>query len=223
LKIRFIGDVHGKKKAYFKLIKGCEQSIQVGDMGIGFTKFPKEWDKNHQFIRGNHDNPSLCKKHPNYIGDSSLRICSTGTKIFFLSGGFSIDWEWRQSYNLASNSNKLIWWRAEELAEYQLVEAINEAKKFKPDIIVSHTCPNSIKDMIIGGNAEDKKKFKSRTEYALQELFEDYQPKLWVFGHFHTNQLIEKNGTNFVCLKELGVMDLETLEDGSFKIEGDIE
>jgi len=35
-KTRFIGDVHGKFGAYKRLIAGCERSVQVGDMGVGF-------------------------------------------------------------------------------------------------------------------------------------------------------------------------------------------
>ena len=32
----FIGDVHGKYNRYRDIIRDCENTIQVGDMGIGF-------------------------------------------------------------------------------------------------------------------------------------------------------------------------------------------
>ncbi len=67
-KMHFIGDVHGYVKTYLKYInrriKG--PSIQVGDMGMGFVKFPDSWDDQHTFIRGNHDDPEVCQAHPNY-------------------------------------------------------------------------------------------------------------------------------------------------------------
>jgi len=64
----FIGDVHGKYQQYKKLIRSSPSTIQVGDMGIGFRRWPHgEFqtnppydlmvETNARFIRGNHDNP----------------------------------------------------------------------------------------------------------------------------------------------------------------------
>ena len=36
-KMRFIDDVHGKIDQYLKIIADCDESIQVGDMGVGFV------------------------------------------------------------------------------------------------------------------------------------------------------------------------------------------
>ena len=69
--MRFIGDVHGKWKKYKRIIKDCDASIQVGDLGLGFVR-KHGWSAgqiysnpphyamvkgDHKFIRGNHDNP----------------------------------------------------------------------------------------------------------------------------------------------------------------------
>jgi len=36
-KITFIGDVHGRIPEYLDLIKDCEYSIQLGDMGFDYS------------------------------------------------------------------------------------------------------------------------------------------------------------------------------------------
>jgi calcineurin-like phosphoesterase family protein len=99
MNIRFIGDVHGHWHRYKKRIKDVETSIQVGDFGVGF--YTPYTDKlvggnppydhmckgNHRFIRGNHDNPSFCKKHPFWIPDGTM----IHDKIFCVGGAASID------------------------------------------------------------------------------------------------------------------------------------
>lgn len=65
-KLSFIGDCHGLFQRYETLIKDKENTIQVGDMGVGFLRWPhgepsanpphaKMVAGNHRFIRGNHD------------------------------------------------------------------------------------------------------------------------------------------------------------------------
>ena len=70
----FIGDVHGKFGPYKRICKEYRDTIQVGDMGVGFIdrytnrsySNPPHYAMkagNHRFIRGNHDNPGVCRKH----------------------------------------------------------------------------------------------------------------------------------------------------------------
>lgn len=68
--MRFIGDCHGKFNAYLEIVKDCPESIQVGDFGAGFVPLP-DVNKDHFFIRGNHDNPTICKTSRNWIEDGS--------------------------------------------------------------------------------------------------------------------------------------------------------
>jgi hypothetical protein len=77
-KITIIGDVHGKTGEYVHKLQKLgpnAQSIQVGDMGLGFkgvglpppgASMPKG---NHKFFRGNHDDPAKCRANPYYLGD----------------------------------------------------------------------------------------------------------------------------------------------------------
>jgi Icc-related predicted phosphoesterase len=43
----------------------------------------------------------------------------------------------------------------------------------------------------------------------LHMMFQEHQPKLWVFGHHHQSKDVQINGTRFVCLNELETMTLE--------------
>ena len=108
----FVGDNHSQFATYsyilFKMQHkggqiGVDCSLQLGDMGIGFNdrdpKFSKDnlsWfpeiDLNHKFIRGNHDNPAMCKSHPNYLGDWGYL---SDPNIFYVSGGYSVDYMYR--------------------------------------------------------------------------------------------------------------------------------
>src|SRR5712671_5809644 len=97
----FIGDVHGKFDRYKAIIREHPNTIQVGDMGVGFRRWPHgeyqsnpPYDEmvkaNAYFIRGNHDNPAVCKRHTQYIPDSMVQ-----NDTMFIGGGYSIDWQYR--------------------------------------------------------------------------------------------------------------------------------
>jgi predicted phosphodiesterase len=71
--IILIGDIHGRIPDYLRLVATLQpgsRSIALGDVYIGrpgvhLPELPPE----HKFIRGNHDDPKLCREHPNYLGD----------------------------------------------------------------------------------------------------------------------------------------------------------
>src|SRR5687767_13552182 len=103
--IRFIGDVHGKFEQYKRLIKDTTNSIQVGDMGVGFLKTsgPRVGEEtgnpphyamvrgNHRFIRGNHDSPAACSRHSQFIKDGTVE-----GNMMFVGGALSVDKHLRQ-------------------------------------------------------------------------------------------------------------------------------
>jgi len=113
--------------------------------------------------------------------------------IFYVSGGYSVDH--------TSRIPDLTWWAEEELSEIQMNSAIELYKKSKPKIMVSHECPLGVKiDFVTNTWKFD---YNSRTEWALQKMFEIHQPEYWIFGHHHQKKELDKNGTHFVCLHEL--------------------
>ena len=122
MEMTFIGDCHGLFSRYEKIIEKFPNSIQIGDMGVGFKKWCKltetfiftsnpPYDKmvktNARFIRGNHDNPSVCAKHSQWIADGHTETTENGTKIMYIGGAWSIDHEYR--------TEDVSWWADEEI------------------------------------------------------------------------------------------------------------
>lgn len=213
--IRFIGDVHGKFGRYKRILEESPHpTIQVGDMGVGFRNVGTGgWSSNppydqmaaggHRFERGNHDNPEVCAKHTQWIPDGH-----TENGMMFVGGALSID----RAYRIEGYS----WWPDEELPEGRLAELVMEFVNYRPKIMVTHECPEVIAERIVGripkldgGTWKMDPRFRSRTRIAFQRMAELYQPKLWIFGHWHVPFDEVVGGTRFVCLPELAFMDVD--------------
>lgn len=199
----FIGDVHGKFRAYREIIRDVPASIQVGDMGVGFinpaTDRPTEnppYDAmvqgNHRFIRGNHDNPGVCRKHSQWIKDGAVE-----GDIMFIGGAYSIDKDYR--------TPNYTWWADEELSDDEFDLMVPIALAAQPKIMVTHDCPTEVCAQMY---ASHHRFDDSRTEIGLQKVFEAHQPDLWIYGHHHISfdQII--NGTRFICLPELATIEV---------------
>lgn len=178
--IRCIGDVHGIFDKYNELIKSEYPTIQVGDFGAGFGPFPKMQNKD-AYIRGNHDNPAICKEHLNWIADGHVEH-----NIMFIGGGLSRDRDMR--------TIGVDWWDDEELSYEELENMIDLAEKEKPAIIISHECPKSI-----AASAMNSYPPHSRTSMAFDVIFSNTPPKLWVFGHYHRSMKFKVENTLFIC------------------------
>lgn len=190
MKMRFIGDVHGKFSLYLALTDTCEESIQVGDFGVGFGIEAPIAGRNHRFIRGNHDNPEECNDHVLYLGD-----WGTYKGIFFAGGAFSID--------RACRVEGRDWWRNEELTYKQMMEAGDLYVKTKPDVVVTHCCPRSIERELF-----DFYEYPNPTILWLESLLLFHVPKVWIFGHYHLTRDKVIDGCRYICLGELEYIDL---------------
>lgn len=207
-----IGDLHGNFKWLEKQLesikKNNDQLIILGDVGIGFPEKIRKFDYDKEiwkieyglsdfkydpkylvWLRGNHDSPSKCKNHPNYLGDYGMY-----KDIFYISGAFSIDKDIRIP--------GVDWWHDEELSISELNAAIDLFDTLKPDVVISHDCPQKILHLM------HTHRISTRTGQALDQMLEIHQPKLWVFAHHHIslNQKFEQ--TTFICLNELEVLTL---------------
>jgi predicted phosphodiesterase len=205
--IRFIGDVHGLINGYVGNIvdaefnKNIRTTIQVGDMGAGFTYIPtREYlntayglTGNHRFIRGNHDDPAVCKDHDRWIADGH-----TENGMMFIGGAWSIDWK-----NRVPGKE---WWPDEELSYVELEEMIDKAKTYHPEIMVTHDAPESIIPKHLLGYANYR---LSRTQQALDVIFKDVKPRMWIFGHWHMNRVFDVDLTRFICRDELSIIDID--------------
>lgn len=211
--IRFIGDVHGKYGRYKKLIKGADRSIQVGDLGVGFryhghsaVRFGKAEQNppydtmvrnNARFIRGNHDNPGVCKHHSQWISDGTVEYLGS-SKTMFVGGATSID--------IHRRMEGFSWWPDEELNINELYGIVDKYSEVKPDVMVTHECPEQVAALLNNNFKLDR---KSATRQAFEVMFEMHKPKFWVHGHWHRSFDMEIYGTRFVCLAELEYMDVD--------------
>lgn len=96
MKTRFLGDSHGLKYELSILLDNIPQDVtsvvQVGDMGIGFGQ-GDFWHEtlddmmqkvNGRFIRGNHDNPAMCKTMKTWIPDGLIE-----NDVMYIGGAWS--------------------------------------------------------------------------------------------------------------------------------------
>lgn len=193
--MRFIGDTHGDYHRYRSIALEAEQSIQVGDFGMGFgMKLDKT--PNHRFIRGNHDNPELCRISPNWIPDGNIE-----GRMFFLGGGYSVDWHTR--------CEGVDWWRDEELTIGELNDLIDIYEASTCDIVVTHECPSVIAEEVFQNRRRLRIENPSRTSQALSALMHIRAPKIWIFGHWHIPVDEVIGNTRFICLSECQHIDLE--------------
>lgn len=197
-----IGDCHGKFNQYQALVKNHRDTIQVGDMGIGFLRWPHgdpyanpPFDfmeaGNHSFIRGNHDNPAVCKQQKQWIADGTVK-----DDMMFVGGAYSIDKAWRYE--------GFDWWPDEELSMQEFYPIADVYAGIKPRVMITHDCPAEVVGVIHPRNEIPN----SLTQTAFQFMFAEYQPELWIFGHHHTSFRQKINGTQFICLNELETYDL---------------
>lgn len=206
-KLRIVGDIHGYFGQYCQIVKDAEQSVQVGDFGIGFgdlnwnQKVNEFHEKNpqHKFIRGNHDSPKGCEEAPGWIMDGTIT-----NDIMLVGGAWSID-----SINRTEGVN---WWREEELSQVELDRIIDTYALVQPRVMITHDCPLvASKQMFIDRNLSlisGGGSIKTRTGQAFDAMFEIHQPELWVFGHWHVSSISGIGKTKFVCLGELDYMDI---------------
>ena len=198
-----IGDPHGRIQEYQKLLASLpprSRSVALGDMylgrpGVHLPELPPE----QKFLRGNHDDPKLCREHPNYLGDYGYL---PDGDLFFVSGAQTASWR------VLGNSK--YWYADEELSNSDLNEAIGLYKETRPKLVISHTAPSEgakeiLKDLNGSYSLNKHGDVESRTSRTLQEMFEAHQPSVWYFGHFHLNREFLIGETKFRCLAEMAI------------------
>lgn len=212
---RIVGDIHGNFNEYsfYNLGVGRTRhmgdpvppmrSVQVGDFGIGFyTPYwhdsVNDWmikNPGHRFIRGNHDDPAMCKKMAGYIGDSKIE-----DDVMYIGGAWSIDHAWRTPGK--------DWWPDEELSIETLNTLIDIYRLAKPRVMITHDCPTAIAwDMFVSRwNGEQ---IKTRTGEALQAMWETHKPEMWFFGHWHETRDLTLHGTKFQCVGANEYVDVD--------------
>jgi hypothetical protein len=160
----YLGDIHGHFSIINQYIDRYNLTnvhiLQLGDFGVGFSKFEKEKHmlemyhhklvKNNVFvwaIRGNHDYKPYFDNDP--FGFTNIKLVSDytvlnlcGKNILCIGGAVSVDRMWRMTKNqkqgIHNSSDLKSWWPDEvfnldidKLASYRDI-----------DIVVTHTSPD---------------------------------------------------------------------------------
>lgn len=216
---RIIGDIHGMFNDYrnYSIGNFDGPTIQIGDFGIGFGQSPYWYtsvdahqnDGTHRFIRGNHDNPELCKTMSGYIPDGRVE-----GHVMFLGGAWSIDnpdappgWHKRTA--------GVDWWEGEECTDNQFDLFLDLYSMVKPRVMITHDCPTAAShEMFFRTGLVKGIEYPNRTATALQRMWRLHQPEYWFFGHWHHTKHLKLGNTHFQCIGELDHIDfdLETLE-----------
>jgi hypothetical protein len=198
--MRVIGDIHGDFRAYSSILQDADDSVQVGDFGLGFGKpYPDGIGPRHRFIRGNHDDRKVCREIPNWISDGHVEAGTLGDRMF-IGGAWSIDWSHR--------TPGVDWWDDEELNQREWEELMLVYEKIKPAVMITHDLPHYVREQTLF--IDPKFGFHvSRTNFYLSQMFKFHQPKMWFHGHHHTSYMKRIEGCQFVGLGINSYIDVE--------------
>lgn len=189
-----IGDVHGKYERYHRILSRKEENpytLQIGDFGFKYETLKNVDSTKHLILPGNHDNYDTCYNYPHFMNDYGYTSLNR-IEFFYYRGAYSIDRQYR--------TVGIDWWKQEQVSIDQFMKARELYSVTKPDIVITHDCPESINHHLLPPRAI---RYQNMTGWALDELFNIHQPKIWRFGHYHKSWRMTINGTDFRCLNEL--------------------
>ena len=220
--LRVIGDVHGQVDAknlftrdaltYLDIISDAQYSVQVGDMGDAetYAQLISSVDAaRHRFVPGNHE--AYDRLPPHSLGDFGA-VSLGGVDFFFVRGAWSSDRE--TLLRLGREAGRMVWFSEEELTNAQMLSAEQEYVSVRPRVMLSHDAPTSVARLAWQharrlSPPNSRAVFSpSRTTELLQRCFEQHQPRLWLFGHYHHNWRYRQGETHFVCVGELSYCDV---------------
>ena len=165
MKLMFLGDIHGNFNIINQYVKMYDikdtHIIQVGDFGVGFSRFEKEKRMLEMYhtqlvnnnvhvwaIRGNYDYKPYFDNDP--FGFTNIHLVADYTvlnladkKILCIGGAVSVDREFRytkkQKQGIYENNIGIESWWPDEI----FVLDIDKLKELRDiNIMVTHTCPD---------------------------------------------------------------------------------
>jgi predicted phosphodiesterase len=196
MSVTLIGDAHGKYDQYVKMARKREFTVQIGDLGFKYDCLKNLDPEKHKVVGGNHDKYPSLVEWPHYLGDYGMSSLG-GVDFFFYRGAYSID---RQHRTIGID-----WWEEEQLKIEDFMKAREVYREAKPDVVITHDCPEFLTPRLIPPGAPV---YQNITSWALQELFQIHQPRTWAFGHYHLSKRIVSGGTEFICLDELEPLEI---------------
>jgi len=192
--ITILGDVHGKYRRLHEIIREkdrYEYIIQIGDLGFDYSTLDNVDPDKFKIVSGNHDNMDKIIHIPHYLGDYGYTSVNS-VNFFYYRGAYSIDRQYR--------TIGIDYFEDEQLSIEQFMQARELYRKIKPDIVLAHDCPDFMVSRYIGPHSRI---YENITNWALGELYNIHQPKLFIHGHYHVSKTTQYGDTKFVCLNEL--------------------
>lgn len=192
--ITILADVHGKYRRMHEIIREKDKHeyiVQIGDLGFDFSTLDNVDPNKFKIVSGNHDNMDKIIHIPHYLGDYGYTELN-GIHFFWYRGAYSIDRQYR--------TIGIDYWSDEQNNIETFMKARELYTEVKPDIVLTHDCPESINYHLLPPGAN---RYQNMTGWALDELFNIHQPKMWRFGHYHKSWRMTIKGTDFRCLNEL--------------------
>ena len=211
---RVTGDAHGavyqRAQTYYSPSTGM---IIVGDASLNY--FLNDRDKAQKqaanslhmpiyCVRGNHEQrpeyiPGMIKvydpevkgevyKEPeypyiHYLLDGGIYDFD-GNKTLVLGGAYSVDKE----YRLACGYH---WFPDEQLSFQERKEIMDNIMGQHFDVILSHTCPYSLRPTDLFLRGLDQSKVDNTMEVWLEQVREAVSYDRWFWGHYHANRRID--------------------------------
>jgi 3-oxoacid CoA-transferase subunit A len=207
------GDCHGQFSRFDHLDKTPNTGVIIlGDVGLNYNldendharkkSLCKHYPHTFYCLRGNHEarpGEYLGMKlihdedvgGPVWIEEEFPRIryfCDwghyviNGLKTLVIGGAYSVD----KHYRLARGYK---WFENEQLAHFERVACLKNAKGLEFDLILSHTCPLSLQPTDLFLKGLDQSTVDNTMEIWLEELAKKCYWKLWLFGHYHADRI----------------------------------
>lgn len=202
-----LGDTHGNKAQLADAINKINhlrktspdsKLIHLGDLG-----FAADWRYSEskfsdilRVVPGNHENYDYLEENNLLINLGNFGVLDfCDKKVFFVRGAYSIDKGYRIDYEKQGKGK--VWWHQEELDLNQQEDCLELYKEFKPDVVLSHDCPDYVNYKVI---SDPSYRIQSSTGRFLTRLLHIHQPTNWYFGHYHTSTGWDAYGCRFRCL-----------------------
>lgn len=213
------GDTHGD---FRRIVEYLEQRktkkedlfIILGDVGLNYRETEMEKENKRRLaacnitffcIHGNHEKrPARIKtyeiqefrggrvyvekEYPNLLFAIDGEVYHfEGKETLVIGGAYSVDKFYRLKKGYA-------WWEDEQPSEEikKYVEEQCERRKWKLDVVLSHTCPFSYLPREVFLGEIDPSIVDDSTERFLDRIERRLDYQKWYCGHFHTNKEIEK-------------------------------
>ena len=216
--IFYAGDTHGYINHIADIDRlaseaGAAYVVQVGDFGIRwpggdcpvFKYFEKRARKNRPgptwiTCGGNHDNwdkwneLSAEQGHPDLVELSPGCFFAQRGSVHVLDGAKHIFCGGAESTDRHMRTVGVDWWAAETPTYAEFTLFMDRLESEKPDVVVTHDAPVRVP-------IKRTQRHTSPTPTNLENIIKlsEHKPKVWYYGHHHTMDEIEAEGTLYSC------------------------